>query len=100
MVILQIILFVCVSLSRKHGTEVSLTHQQTAATKSNLITESLGSSTNEPYLTLPYPQFRLNKLLTTDEGKAFQVLTSIVLGIDYLNTEIRFALYITSEFSD
>ncbi|XP_011700380.1 PREDICTED: uncharacterized protein LOC105457425 [Wasmannia auropunctata] len=56
-------------------TEVSLTRQQIATTKSNLITESLRSSTSEPYLTSPYSRTRLNnydKSPTIDEGKVSQ----------------------------
>lgn len=74
----------CLSSHRKH--EVSLTHQQTVTTKSNLITES--SSTNEPDLTLSYSQSRLNPFSTIDESKVFQVL--IHIGINYLNIEIYF----------
>ncbi|KYN01695.1 Glucose dehydrogenase [acceptor] [Cyphomyrmex costatus] len=60
----------CVSLYRKQGTEVSLSHQQITTMKSNLITES---STNE-HSTLPYPRFRLNydKPVAINDGKVFQ----------------------------
>ncbi|XP_077255947.1 uncharacterized protein LOC143893934 isoform X2 [Temnothorax americanus] len=58
----------------KYKIEISQTPQQIATTKSNLIIESLESSTNEPYSTLPHPQSRLNydKPSTIEEDKVFQ----------------------------
>ncbi|XP_011867254.1 PREDICTED: uncharacterized protein LOC105561673 isoform X2 [Vollenhovia emeryi] len=63
----------------EHGIEVSLTRQQIATTKSNLIAESLESSPNEPYVTLPYPTPRLNynKPTVLDESKIVQSSTSL-----------------------
>lgn len=69
-------------LYRKQGTEVSLTHQQIATTRPNLITES----SNELYLTLPYPQFRLNlnKPFAVNDDKVFQVLINLY-NIDHFS---------------
>lgn len=75
MIILLQTIFHCLFLHRKHGTEISLTSQQIATTiASNLITESLELSTNEPYSTLFYLRLNYNKPSTIDESKVFQVL--------------------------